>query len=217
MTNEKLEQARTTRSETLHLVEPLSQSQIDFAEEAQWSVGEVLDHLAKSDSTYLKQIDRLIDLKLKGRKPQIVVTLAQMEFGFPLVPKPVLPFVDLPVAVFNYFLPNSVRELILRNPAIPAESPAVLRPEGGKEKSRLVGALLQSLNRTERIFSDHPEMDFTEFRFYHPLFGYNDVYDIIGLMVSHERRHHKQLQRLIDGLKSAGESDPDAVGAESSG
>jgi hypothetical protein len=215
--SEKLDQFRMSRAETIRLVEPLSQAEIDGAQEGKWSIGEVLDHLAKSDSTYLKVIDQLVDLKREGKKPQIVVTLAKMEFSFPLLPKPLLPFADLPVAVFNYFLPNSARELIVRNPVVPAESPPVLRPEAGKEKAQLVDALERSLDRTERIFSDNPGMNFSEFRFYHPLFGFNDVYDIIGLMLSHERRHQKQLHRLIDGLQSAAEPAPDAVGAESSG
>jgi len=197
MSNDRLEEVRKTRTETLEMVANLSQSEIEFSAEGQWSIGEVLDHLAKSDATYLREIEKLIDLKKRGKKPQIVVSLSKMEFGFPLIPKPLLPFADLPMAVFNYFLPNSARELILRNPVIPAEAPPVLRPESGKPKALLVEALEASLQRTERLFSDHPGMDFSTFRYYHPLFGYNDVYDILGLMASHEKRHQKQLRRLL--------------------
>ncbi len=203
MSNDRLEEVRKTRTETLRMVENLSQSEIDFSAEGQWSIGEVLDHLAKSDSTYLREIEQLIELKQKGKKPQIVVTLSKMEFGFPLVPKPLLPFADLPIAVFNYFLPNSARELILRNPVIPAEAPAVLRPDAGKSKAQLVEALEFSLHRTENLFTDHPAMDFSTFRYYHPLFGYNDVYDILGLIASHEKRHQRQLRRLIEQLQDS--------------
>lgn len=197
MKREPLQRLRQTRQTTLDMVQDLTQEEMDACAPGNWSIGQLLDHLRKADLTYGGEIQRLIDLERAGKQPAITVGLAEMEFSFPLFPKSLLPLADVPTAVFNFFLPNRLREFFLRNPIVPAESPVVLRPEPGGKKEELVENLRQSLDRTERLFFENLDLDFEEFRYYHPLFGYNNGYDILRLMIAHEQRHQKQLREML--------------------
>ncbi len=197
MKRQRLQRLRETRQQTLEMVRGLSQDEIDFAPPGGWSVGQILDHLRRADLTYSGEIRRLIELKRSGKRPTITVGLAEMEFRVPWVPRSLLPLADIPLAVFNYFLPESAREFFLRNPVVPAESPAVLKPEAGGTKDDLIDGLRDSLSATELLFLQNLDLEFGELRYYHPLFGYNNAYDILRLMTAHEERHQKQLKRIL--------------------
>ncbi len=200
MQRERLHRLRQTREATLSLVVDLSQEEIDDRSGDHWSIGQILDHLIRADATYGGEIRRLIELERAGKRPSIVVGLAEMEFAVPLIPKALLPAADVPMAVFNYFLPNRAREFFLRNPVVAAESPAALKPAEGRSKEDLVDGLRESLKSIELLFLENLDLDFTALHYYHPLFGYNDAYDILGLMRSHEQRHQKQMQARLAAL-----------------
>ena len=203
MRREELRRLRQVRERTLGMVGDLSQAEIDDSPADGWSVGQLLDHLRRADITYGGEIRRLIDLERAGQRPAINVGLAEMEFPVPWIPKSVLPFADVPTAIFNFVLPNRVREFFLRNPIVPAESPPVLKPEAGHSKEELVQGLRESLSQTERLFLGNPDLRFEEFRYYHPLFGYNNAYDILRLLISHEERHQEQLRKMLAHASAA--------------
>jgi len=201
MPQEQLAAMRDTRSKTLRMLRDLTQTQYDFRKQPdRWSAGEIADHLVKSNRMYLGEIQRLIDLKRSGRKPEIRVSLTDMQFQLPLVPGFLLPLAEVPVGVFNCLLPSMVREAFLRSPLIPAQSPPVLRPVGGRGRESLLADLEKSMEESEQLFSRNRDLDFGEFRYYHPLFGFNGVDGILRLMVSHERRHQVQLGAVLKDL-----------------
>ncbi len=60
-----LEFHRATRTQTLAMVQELSQGQIDYAPApSKWSVGEVLDHLILGQRLYLSYIEEVIGMNL---------------------------------------------------------------------------------------------------------------------------------------------------------
>jgi len=200
----KLDELRTVKSvrlKTLSLVEGLTQAEADHVDPGKWSVGQLLDHLHKSDRLYRGEIEKLVRLKREGKPAVVTVSLAEMEFPVPIVPKVLLPLADIPVGIANYFIPNSLRELFLRNRLVKAEAPPVLRPEKGKPIEELILNLRRAIDEMDRLFEENSDIDFSRLRYYHPLFGYNDVYDILGLLVSHEQRHQTQLSALVDSLR----------------
>jgi hypothetical protein len=201
MGKNQLKNVSDTRGRTLELVEPLPPEALEYRNAPDhWSAGEILDHLVKADSTYLGEIRKLIRLKRVGKRPLIFVTLSRMEFSLPLIPRFLLPLGDIPVGFFNLFLPKALRELALRYPVIRAESPEILRPRRDRRKRDLIAELRGLPEDVERLFQENSDIDFTELRYYHPLFGFNNAYDILGLMVSHERRHQRQLRGLVAAL-----------------
>ncbi len=197
MRRKELQSLRETRERTLDMVRDLSQEHVDYAPEGGWSIGQLLDHLRRADAGNGGEIRRLIELERSGKRPAVNVGLAEMEFSVPWIPRSVLPLADVPTAVFNFFLPNRARRFFLSNPIVPAKSPAALKPATGGRKEELIQALRESLNRTERLFLENLDIRFERLRYYHPLFGYNNAYDILRLMISHEERHQKQLKKML--------------------
>ena len=186
------------------MVEGLSQEILDVSPPEGWSIGQLLDHLRRADGTYGEKLCDLIELRRSGRRPAVTVGLTDMEFAVPLVPTPLLAVAEVPVAVFNYFLPETLRAFFLRNPIIPARAPAALTPESGRSKEELIEALRESMNRIELLFLENLDLDFASLRYYHPLFGYKNAYGILRLMTGHEQRHQKQLRALIEGISTIG-------------
>jgi uncharacterized damage-inducible protein DinB len=69
---QQLEAFREAREDTLQLAAPLSQEQLDRSPApGKWSAGEVLDHLAKTDAMYRREIALLVDLARFGRRPSV--------------------------------------------------------------------------------------------------------------------------------------------------
>jgi hypothetical protein len=161
-----------------------------------WSAGEVADHLIKSNRLYFGEINKLVELKLAGKEPRIVVRISEMDFDVPFVPRILTPFLDLPVALFNRFVPSGAREFLLSRPVVPFKAPPQLKPEARRGKTRLLAELEEELRRTERLFADNAQIAFDELKYYHPVFGFNGVDDILGLLISHEERHQKQLSTI---------------------
>jgi hypothetical protein len=183
------------------MLEPLTQAELDAREAAdRWSPGQIADHLIKANRMYLGEIHKLIALKRAGKRPEIYVRLSEMQFEVPFLPRFLMPLADVPVGLFNTLLPASLRELFLRSPILSAQAPAVLRPEAGRRREDLLADLRQTLEETERLFVDHRDVDLSELRYYHPLFGFNGLDGILGLMASHEERHQKQLAQAVARL-----------------
>lgn len=196
--SQRLGEVRRIREQTISMLEPLTQDQFDRRQAAdQWSPGQIADHLVKANRMYLGEIQKLVDLKRAGRRPEIYVRLSEMQFEVPFLPRFVMPLADVPVGVFNYVLPSAFREMFLRSPIVPAQSPPVLRPRSGRSREQLLDDLKASLSETERLFVDNLDIDFGELRYYHPLFGFNGVDGILGLLASHEERHQKQLTKVL--------------------
>jgi hypothetical protein len=202
MAQSRLPDVQRVRGRTLAILHDLSQQELDCRPAAgKWSAGEVADHLIKSNQMHIREINKLVALKRAGQKPYISVGLSQMGVAIPLVPDALLPLAELPVGIFNYFVPNSVREFMLSHSFVPAQAPPILQPEARRDRAVLLSELSAELRRTEMLFSENDDLDFKEMRYYHPLFGLNTVDDILGLMTSHEERHQKQLKEILRAVR----------------
>jgi len=40
-------------------------------------------------------------------------------------------------------------------------------------------------------------LKYDDFKFYHPLFGENNLYQLLQILTFHESIHHKQIQKTI--------------------
>lgn len=211
MSTSRLSEIVDVRGQTLALVRELTQEQFDHRPEAdRWSAGEIVEHLTISNRRYLGEIRKLIELKRAGRRPEIYVRLSEMDFRVPFVPRALLPLADIPLGVFNYFLPNRLREIFLSTPIVPVDTAPILRPRTGLDRESLIQGLEASLEETRRLIQDNSALDFSTFRYYHPIFGFNGVEDILGLLASHERRHHSQLKEAIAKAPQTGRANRDA-------
>ena len=186
------------RAATLRLTEPLTQSQLDFAPHSgSWSIGEVLDHVLRSESLYRSEIQRLVDLKLAGRRPYIRRTFADLNVAPAFVPRAVLPWLEMPFAMMNAFVPDIVRDAMTEFPLMPIRNPDVATPRAGRDGGELRADLMRSIDEMHQLIAAHPSLDFHEMVSDHPLTGASDVPRIFRFLALHERRHQGQISRVM--------------------
>jgi uncharacterized damage-inducible protein DinB len=198
MLQAELERFRAVRSRTLALINGLAQAQMDYAPAAgKWSVGEVADHLLLAERLYRSEIAQLIALRLAGREPALDRSFADINVSLAFVPKALLPFLELPLTVMNFFVPRGVRELMMRYRIAPAVNPDAAAPRPGRDADELRAELLASLRETETLLSARPELDYRAMIVRRPLLGTNNVPQLLRLMALHEERHQTQIDGLL--------------------
>lgn len=191
---EALDEFRATRERTLAMVKGLTQEQFDFVPAPdRWSIGEVLDHMLLAERLNRDQIATLIDLKRKGRKPELNLSFSDLNISVAGVPQTVLSLLEVPLTLMNMFVPNSLRNYLTRNRLIPFRNPDAASPRRGRPSHELCRDLIASLQETERLFQSNPQLDFEEMIVQHPLLGRYDVPGLLRFMSAHEERHQSQI------------------------
>ena len=197
---EGLAEFRTTRARTLQMIEGLTQAELDYTPAPnRWSIGEVLDHMLLGERLNREQIVRLIQLKREGRRPELILTFSDLNISVVGVPRFFLPLFEAPLTVINMFVPDSLRNYLTRTRLIPFRNPDPATPQRGRPAAELRRDLIASLQETERLFQDNPDLDYDEMVVQHPLLGRYDVPGLLRFMSAHEERHQSQ----ITGIQSA--------------
>jgi hypothetical protein len=189
-----LDEFRATRERTLAMVKGLTQEQFDFVPAPdRWSIGEVLDHMLLAERLNRQQIETLIELKRKGRKPELNLSFSDLNISVARVPQTLLSLLEGPLTLMNMFVPNSLRNYLTRNRLIPFRNPDAASPRRGRPSNELCSDLIASLQETERLFQSNPQFDYEEMIVQHPLLGRYDVPGLLRFMSAHEERHQSQI------------------------
>jgi len=197
---EGLAEFRTTRARTLEMIEGLTQAELDYTPAPnRWSIGEVLDHMLLGERLNREQIARLIQLKREGRRPELILTFSDLNISVVGVPRFFLPLFEVPLTVINMFVPDSLRNYLTRTRLIPFRNPDPATPHRGRSAAELRRDLRASLQETEGLFQNNPDLDYDEMVVQHPLLGRYDVPGLLRFMSAHEERHQSQ----ITGIQSA--------------
>ena len=198
MLTESLEMLRTTRAQTLAMVQELSQSEMDYQPEpGKWSVGEVLDHLILGQRLNLCYIAEVIAMKAAGKPPVLRLSSTDVDVSIGYIPKRLLPALEVPFTVLNLFLPSGVRDFMTRNPLIPAQNPEVTNPRHARLAEELRNDLISSLKETEALLDSHSDLDYGEMVIQHPLLGNNNVPELLRFLALHEQRHQSQIKDIL--------------------
>lgn len=183
-------------------VESLSQSQVDYSSGGgRWSVGEVIDHVLKAEHFYRSEFDQLISMSKAGKKPVIRRGLKEIDVGMPFLPQSVMVAIGIPLRLINPFVPQSVRNKIIRNRALKARNPTGLTPRKGRSRDELLEELRFSFPKTRALFDENPELDYTSMIHKHPMIGTNTLPQLVRIAALHEQRHQEQIDEI---LKSPG-------------
>lgn len=194
------ERFQETRRETLGLVEPLTQEQLDFsASPRQWSTGQVLDHLTLVDEFFRGEYEELLQRWRKTRRSVALFrTLSDSGFSLPLVPDVLLPLFDVPAAMAGVLFPRPVRQLIFASSAVPAKAPTPIRPRKGRGTDNLHQELEEFLGYLERYFATNSEVEWERLNYYNPVCGFTNLPGVMSFLNSHERRHQRQIHRILE-------------------
>ena len=197
-----LELCTAARRTTLALVSDLSQDQMDFMPVGgKWSIGENLDHLLLSEKVYRNQFLQLITLAKQGKNPVLRVTLRDVDFAPFFLPKSLLPLVEAPFSMMTQFVPNAVKEFMIRYPFLPGQNPDVARPARGRPAGALRQELDTSIQRTTELLLANAELDYGKMIARHPMIGVNNVIELLRIVALHEQRHHAQIAAVRNSLR----------------
>ncbi len=184
----------SVRAETTRLAEGFAQPQLDFSPRAgRWSIGEVLDHVLLAQQLYHGEIGRLIDLKRAGRRPYLKRTFADINVAPFFVPEAVLPWLETPFTVINWFIPGVVVDVATRYAVLPMRNPDRATPRPRRPGAELRAELIASLRETEALLAANADLDFREMISEHPLTGVSNVPQILHFLARHEQRHQTQI------------------------
>lgn len=196
-TEERLRAFESTRRITVASLEPLRQVQMDFNPAAgQWSLGEIADHLLKSEQLYRGEIERLIGRVREGLSPYVKYTFKDIDvrpFGLPIS---VLSRLERPFGAISRNLPDPVRSFLTLNPIVPARNPQIAAPRTLRPAAELVEELRQSMRRTRALLVDNADIDLDSLTVDHPVTGVTNVSDILQFLERHERRHQQQMEAV---------------------
>ncbi len=190
---------RDTRRETLDLVRDLSQEQMEFSPgSGKWSVGQVLDHLVRSDDVFHGEYDELLRRwKKKCGTVGLYRSLSDTGISVPLVPELFLPLFDLPTAMAGVLIPRPVRQVVFRNRLVPAKAPRRLAPRKGRQAGELRDDLSGYLAYLEGYFAGNPDVEWQKLRYYNPLCGFTNLPGVLSFLASHEKRHQGQIRDIL--------------------
>lgn len=189
-----LDEFAATRAHTLAMANGLTQEQLDCSPAPnRWSIGEVLDHMLRAERVNREQVAQLIQLKREGKRPELRLTFSDLNVSVAGLPRSLLPLFEAPLTLMNMFVPDSLRNYLTRIRVVPFRNPDRATPRFGRPAAELREDLIVSLQETERIFQNNPDLDYDEMVVQHPLLGRYDVPGLLRFMSAHEQRHQAQI------------------------
>ncbi len=198
MLKDSLEMFRSTRAQTMAMVDGLTQEQMDHVPaRGEWSVGEVLDHLILGQRLNVCYIAEVIEMKKAGRQPVRKLSFSDVDVSVGYIPKSLLPVLETPFTILNMFVPAGVRDFMTRNRLVPAQNPNITTPRRGRSAAELRDDLISSLKELETLLESHAHLDFSEMVIMHPLLGNNDVPSLVRFLALHEQRHQSQIDDVL--------------------
>ena len=198
MPREALDYLRNIRTETLALVRSVTPAQAKFKPSRDsWSIDQVLHHLFLTDKVWRDVISELIAMEKAGKNPSIVKSFADLDTSVAGIPKPMLPFVEVPFTVMNYFLPPLAREILLEYRIMPVQNPAAAAPSAGIPIKQLREDLRDSYEDTSLLLKANPKAGYRRMRYSHPILGVNNVPQLLRILALHEKRHQGQIRDIL--------------------
>ncbi len=188
----ELDRYHGAREKTLAILREVTPAQALWSPAAgAWSIVQNADHLLLSEQLYRRQFEKLL-----STGESISVSLREVDTFLAIVPAEAVPLFEVPMRVFNFFLPSAVREAIIRYPLVSARSPGISDPRPGLALEKLAADLALSLAETEKVLSGPLPANVDQLRIDHAVLGNNSVAQVLRNMTAHEERHHGQMARL---------------------
>ena len=166
---EIIDAVSSDRQSLLDSIGGLSDAQINHKQEGQWSISDILHHLALTDEANVKLISRM---------------LKQAEaLALPTDPTPDGSEIDS-LAPFAEALKNRV------------QAPEFVRPHEHAPVEQSLARLEASRKRFVEVVEQLGQYDLSLLKYPHPLLGELNLYQWLVIAGGHERRHANQINRI---------------------
>jgi uncharacterized damage-inducible protein DinB len=188
---------REVRDQTLSILGRLTDEQAAWSPgEGSWSIEEIADHLLLSEEVYRDQARRLIRKAEEGKGTILEISLDEMDVGIAGIPQDVVRVLEVPMRMFNLFMPNAVRETIVRYRIVSSLNPRSSQPRHGLILAQLKHDLSTALVQTEEFLAMPVPSNIDELTISHPVLGNNTLGQSFRMLIAHEERHHGQMARV---------------------
>ena len=185
---------RLVREQTLTILAQVNAEQALWSpRKGVWSIAQIADHLLLSEEMYREQFRRLIQMAREGRGSTIEISLREVDVALAAIPREVIPFLELPLRMFNLFVPHVLRETMVRYPILAALNPRSSQPRDGLNVGKLREDLAEALAETESFFRTPMPPNIHELTINHPILGNNTIPQLFRIVIAHEERHQGQM------------------------
>ncbi len=193
----EVERFRVVREKTLASLGQVSGAQAIWSpRKGTWSIAQIADHLLLSEEMYREQFRRLVEIAKEGKGSTIEISLKEVNVGLAAIPRQVAPLLEVPMRMFNLFVPHVLRETMVRYPLVAALNPRSSEPREGLNIEKLRDDLTAALEETESFFRTPMPPNIDELTINHPIMGNNTIPQMFRIMIAHEQRHQEQMSAL---------------------
>ncbi|HVW08067.1 MAG TPA: DinB family protein [Bryobacteraceae bacterium] len=192
----EVDRFRLVRENTLTVLGEVSAAQAEWSPgHGVWSMVQIADHLLRTEEMYRDQFRQIIDAAREGGDT-IRVSLRDVDSSFAGVPRPVMQLFEFPARMMSQFMPQALREAVIRYPIVSAVNPTASSPRPGLELGAVRTGLAASLVETEKLLLgplprnvERPVID-------HPIMGRTNIRELFRVVIVHEERHQGQIAGL---------------------
>jgi hypothetical protein len=197
-----LAEFRTARQRTLALTAHLSQAQLDYAAGPDaWSVGEVLDHLLRSEEIHRHNMEKLVRLAREEKAPVLPLGNADLDISFAFFSGSLEDGPEAPLTLPSEFMVQPACEFIISHRLLPFRTASLARPQWGLPAGELRARLLTAFDSTAAIFHGNPDVDFRELICQHDTAGPLNMLELLHFMARHEAGHQTQIREIVRSQK----------------
>jgi len=190
----EVDRFRLVRDQTLAILGQVTSEQAAWSpQKGTWSIAQIADHLLRTEEMYRQQFQRLIQMAKEGKGSTIEIGLREVDVSFAAIPREVIPFLEFPIKMFNFFVPHVVRETMVRYPLISALNPRGSAPREGLVLEKLKVDLASSFAETESFFRTPMPHNLDQLTINHPIMGNNNIPQLFNIVIAHEQRHQGQM------------------------
>jgi uncharacterized damage-inducible protein DinB len=192
----QVDRFRLVRENTLAALGEVSPAQAAWSpRQGVWSIVEIADHLLRTEEMYRDQFRQMIEVAREGGS-EIRLSLRDVDSSFAGVPRPVMQLFEFPARMMSQFMPQAVREAVIRYPIVPAVNPTASTPRPGMELGAVRTALAASLAETEKLLSGPLPPNVEAPVMNHPIMGRTNIRELFRVVIVHEERHQGQIAGL---------------------
>jgi hypothetical protein len=167
-------------------------------------VGEVLDHLVRTEATFRKYLRQVVELAWAGAGGTIRIGFQEVDTRLRPLPGSWMPMLAPIMLGLHAVIPFRVRLAVMRKPGLlSAAAPKVAEPRNARPIDELRADLEAELLETAAVFRGDLPAALPLVRAAHPLYGSNDVLQMVRMMGAHEERHQHQLRAILTTLKAS--------------
>lgn len=197
-----LAEFRSTRQRTLTLTASFSQAQLDYAAGPdKWSVGEVLDHLLRSEEVHRGNMEKLVRLARENKSPVLPLGQADLDISFAFFSSSLESAPEAPLTLPSEFMVQPACEFIISHRLLPFRTASLARPQWGLPANELRARLLSALDNTAAVFYRNPDLDFRELLCQHDVLGPLNLLELLHFMARHEAGHQTQIREIMRAQK----------------